>query len=419
MSKGTRAGGSASGKITWDVAYRRMKKVFSDSVMRDWIDRFTLVELETDRATVRYDGEKDLKDFTDQYLETFTQCLSWAAGREMKVDLYQGKKKKRGGEASAGTRGRFSGVRHVLAGLLILCLVTAAVVFAANVVNNQDFKETYYQVGSGKISQGMRILQISDLHESSFGDHNKDLVNRIEELAPDLIVLTGDIIDEAGEDYAVTLDLCEQLVDLAPVYFVWGNHETMASFDLNDMSIEEIDELLGCDEDSRSSEGFWDMKDDLKESLEDLGVHVLWNQYETVQIGQDQVDIYGVLTGNAYAFWQYAEDTYTEFRYENTDHFKLLLSHEPYIFETWEGDSWADLSLAGHTHGGEIRLPYIGGLYEYQYGLLPEFGRNHHMISGQYEVEGRPLIISNGMSKGDLLRINNQPELVVIDVNRY
>ena len=75
--------------------------------------------------------------------------------------------------------------------------------------------------------------------------------------------------------------------------------------------------------------------------------------------------------------------------------------------------------MAGHTHGGEIRLPYIGGLYEYQYGFLPEFGKNDHMISGQYDVEGRPLIISNGMSKGDFLRINNQPELVVVDVNRY
>ena len=210
---------------------------------------------------------------------------------------------------------------------MILCLVTAAVVVVGNAVKNRDFKETYYQVGSGKISENMRIIQISDLHDSSYGEHNEDLVSRMEELKPDLIVLTGDIIDESGDDDTVALNLCEQMVDLAPVYYVWGNHETMASFDLNDMSIEEIDELLGCDEDNRSSEGFWDMEDDLKDSLEDLGVYVLWNQYETVQIGRSQVDIYGVLTGNAYAFWQYAEDSYTEFRYENTDHFKLLLSH--------------------------------------------------------------------------------------------
>ena len=205
-------------------------------------------------------------------------------------------------------KNRFSGALHVLAGLLILCLVTAAVVVVGNAVKNRDFKETYYQVGSGKISENMRIIQISDLHDSSYGEHNEDLVSRMEELKPDLIVLTGDIIDESGDDDTVALNLCEQMVDLAPVYYVWGNHETMASFDLNDMSIEEIDELLGCDEDNRSSEGFWDMEDDLKDSLEDLGVHVLWNQYETVQIGRSQVDIYGVLTGNAYAFWQYAEE---------------------------------------------------------------------------------------------------------------
>ena len=440
MRKDTKMGGGAAGQIIWDVACRRMSKVFSERVMRNWIEHFTLEELDADRAVIRYDGNLDLENFKGRYLDKLTQCLTWAAGHELKVELYQGKKKIRRGDRRLSEvedvsghpwkpggygknvpekKNRFSGALHVLAGLLILCLVTAVVVVIGNAVRNRDFKETYYQVGSGKISENMRIIQISDLHDSSYGEHNEDLVSRMEELKPDLIVLTGDIIDESGDDDTVALNLCEQLVDLAPVYYVWGNHETMASFDLNDMSIEEIDELLGCDEDNRSSEGFWDMEDDLKDSLEDLGVYVLWNQYETVQIGRSQVDIYGVLTGNAYAFWQYAEDSYTEFRYENTDHFKLLLSHEPYIFETWDGDSWADLSLAGHTHGGEIRLPYIGGLYEYQYGFLPEFGKNDHMISGQYDVEGRPLIISNGMSKGDFLRINNQPELVVVDVNRY
>lgn len=429
-------GKDAAARLAWDMALRKLNRTFPQNVMQDWIDSFSLMELTEKRAVICYRGTKDLEEFREKYYQTFVECLVWALGREVEVDLYRGNLKEAKGwfrsvsigkgtgktgmpAASDGKRTGKKRAKRVILGLVALVAAAAVIIVAANVIMNQTFKESYYQVGSGKISENMRIIQISDLHSSSFGKDNEKLVKRIKELEPDLIVLTGDMIEERNGDADVTLDLCEQLTELAPVYFIYGNHETMEAFDSNDMSIEELDEITGCNGETRSSEAFWDMKDSLRNSLEDIGVHVLWNQCETLEIGKDQIDIYGVLTGHPYAFWEYAEDTYVEFRYENTDRFKLMLCHEPYIYETWEGESWADLSLSGHTHGGSIRIPYIGGLYEYRYGLFPEFGKNDHMISGQYDVSGKPLIISNGMSKKGLFRINNQPELVIVDVNRY
>ena len=97
MRKDTKTGGGAAGQIIWDVACRRMSKVFSERVMRNWIEHFTLEELDADRAVIRYDGNLDLENFKGRYLDKLTQCLAWAAGHELTVELYQGKKKIRGG----------------------------------------------------------------------------------------------------------------------------------------------------------------------------------------------------------------------------------------------------------------------------------------------------------------------------------
>lgn len=318
--------------------------------------------------------------------------------------------------------GKIYGVLKVVLGIFVISIIALAAVYLVNVKVNQDFKTTYYQVSSGKIKDELRIIQLSDFHNSLFGEKNTELISRIQELNPDLIVLTGDMIDEKGKDTQIVLELCKALVDSFPVYYIYGNHETMNAFDSNDMSIDEIDQILGTTEGSRNSEGFWEMDDELKTSLEELGVNVLWNESDTITIGKNTIDIYGVLTGNPYAFWQFAEETFVDFRYTDLEHFKLFLCHEPYIFETWKDDSWADLSLAGHTHGGAVRLPRIGALYEHKHGLFPEFGEKklqNYYIYGKYNVQDYPLIVSGGLSQKDLLRINNQPELVVVDVNRY
>ena len=313
---------------------------------------------------------------------------------------------------------RFWGALKVFAGILLLGIVVLGIICVYNIWVNRHFKTTFYQVSSGKVLEELRILQLSDLHNSVYGDDNSELIEQVRNLEPDIIVMTGDMIEEEDEDIQPVLDLCKELSGTAPLYYIYGNHETQHSFGSNDMSTEEIDELLGTEEGTRSSEGFWSMQDDLKDSLEEAGVKVLWNEADTITVGENTVEIYGVLTGHPYAFWQFAEETFTDFRYQDSGNFKLMLCHEPYIFETWEDDTWADLALAGHTHGGAVRLPRVGALFEYRHGLFPETDTDNY-VYGEYDVQGNPLIVSSGLSKNDLIRINNQPELVVIDVNRY
>lgn len=75
--------------------------------------------------------------------------------------------------------------------------------------------------------------------------------------------------------------------------------------------------------------------------------------------------------------------------------------------------------LCGHTHGGIVRLPYLGGLYERKNGLFPEKKQEDTYIAGKYDLSGKTLIVNRGLSNKGIIRISNQPELVVIDINRY
>ena len=125
-----------------------------------------------------------------------------------------------------------------------------------------------------------------------------------------------------------------------------------------------------------------------------------------------------MLTANPSAFWPYAGESYGAFAQENPGRFKLMLCHEPYVFEQFQGERWADLVLCGHTHGGVVRIPYAGGLYERAHGLLPEL-LDEAYVYGQYSVGSTPLIVSGGLTNRGAIRVNNRPELVIIDVSRY
>lgn len=188
------------------------------------------------------------------------------------------------------------------------------------------------------------------------------------------------------------------------------------------MTLSDIDDLLNCGEDNRDASKFRELDDDLRDELEAAGVHVLLNETVTLELRGVPVDIYGVLTANPSAFWPYAGESYGAFAEENPGHFKLMLCHEPYLFEEFRGGQWADLVLCGHTHGGVVRLPYVGGVYETSHGLFPELGDvsgDESLIYGQYTVDATPIIVSSGLSNRGVIRVNNRPELVVVDVSRY
>ena len=144
---------------------------------------------------------------------------------------------------------------------------------------------------------------------------------------------------------------------------------------------------------------------------------MLKNNSATITVGNTHVDIYGVLTSNPSAFWPYAGDSFNDFLYEDESHFKLTAVHEPLIFETLNPDYWGDLMLAGHTHGGVMRIPVLGPLYTREGGLFP--ARSGSYVYGRYEVQSRPLIVSSGLENKNIFRINNEPELVIVDVNKF
>lgn len=344
--------------------------------------------------------------------------------------------------------------------LVFVGIAAAIAVVGYNYVENRNFQETFYCVSSLKLNNKIRVIQISDLHSCTYGEGNSELIDRVKKLEPDLIIYTGDIIDsqfaveketadpldevlKTVSPYAQELipgmvlyteepvqaepeirpdvdqqiiDLCAELAKIAPSYYVYGNNEVETYYD-DVLTQDYLDEKFGFDDSNRDPQALIAITDPLTQALEAVGVNVLKNTMATVTVGATTVDIFGVLTSNPSSFWSYAGQTYGEFAYTNEDHLKIMAIHEPLVFEEYEPDNWADLMLAGHTHGGTVRVPLVGPLYTQEGGLLPQ--RKGCYIYGRYDVQGRPLIVSCGLENSNIFRINNMPELVIIDINKF
>ena len=300
--------------------------------------------------------------------------------------------------------------------LIFVGIAASIGVVGCSYIENRNFKETFYNVSSLKVNNKMRILQISDLHNCTFGKNNVDLIERVEKLKPDVILLTGDCIDSKDTSNEKMVSLCTAFTKVAPTYYIYGNNEVEKYYDTQ-LTQKELDKKYGFDNSTRDPQKLLDESDIFTEKLKQAGVKVLKNSADTIVIGTTKVDIYGVLTSNPSAFWSYAGGTFNDYLYTNENNFKLTAIHEPLIFEEFEPDFWGDLLLAGHTHGGLAKIPIIGPLYPPEGGLLP--ARGGHYVYGRYEVQGRPLIVSSGLENTNYLRINNEPEIVIVDVNKF
>lgn len=248
-----------------------------------------------------------------------------------------------------------------------------------------SFVDTFYEIEDEKIQHPFRIALLTDLHLHEFGEDNIRLVEEITRLKPDIIAMAGDMMNMEDPNTAPVVTLCRQLVQIAPVYFSYGNHEKQA------IRVDQIS-TLNLD-------------------LEALGVHVLHNRYETVNINGNLLDI-GGLSANpgtmdasyTQAFWQ---------KYLNSENYRLLLVHYPTYFVTdgeFVGES-IDMALCGHLHGGQAVIPYIGGFYHPAGGFFSE------MTDGCHRVDDTWVVVSRGLGNHSFLpRINNPPELVIVDV---
>ena len=267
-----------------------------------------------------------------------------------------------------------------------ICLV---VISARIVLGNTNLEITEYYVSSSRIPDpfdGFEFAQISDLHNAEFGDENEDLLVLLSQIKPDVIILTGDLIDSRHTDIEIALDFAGKAAQICPVYYVTGNHESR---------IPEYAEL--------------------KMGLTEAGVTVLENQKVQITKDGESITLLGIqdpsfrtdyLFGDAESV---SRQAITSLQNEY-DGYTVLLSHRPELFELYV-DTGVDLVFSGHAYGGQFRLPFVGGLVAPNQGFFPKYD------AGQFVGKNTTMIVSRGVGNSIFpFRINNPPELVVVEL---
>lgn len=395
----------------------RIKELFKEFVSDEfydmWADTFQIESVDEKQVIVTYHGTKNIKKFKKECKKTLTSCIDSVMGVGKKIKVI----KKKGYNAfSPKTKKNIKAVKFFAIGMIFVCIASAVIVVMCNYIGNRNFRESFYSTSSIKVDSRVRVIQLSDLHGSSYGKDNETLLERVKALEPDIIICTGDIVDSVQDDADYAVALARELSKIAPSYYVYGNNEVegIYNFPLNE---KELDKKFGFNKENRDETALLKLKDSFQDKLENAGIKVLKNEKDTIKVKTMTIDIYGVLTSNPSSFWSYSEKAFADYIYENTDNLKITAVHEPFIFEEFSPEFWGDLMLCGHTHGGVVRVPILGPLFTHEGGLLPE--RNGDFVYGRYDTAGKPLIVSSGLENSNVFRINNQPELVIIDINKF
>ncbi len=393
------------------------EEISSARVYNTWADTFDIEIANDSEVLIIYHGGADIKFFKKDCKSTLTTCIYSVMGPKTKVSiLHKNKMKSFRPAAPPQKKNNLKAVNFFAIGMIFVCCALAVVVVLFNYVGNRNFRETFYSASSIKVDSRIRVIQITDLHKTSYGSDNKFLIERVEALKPDIIICSGDIINSVKTDVDYAVHLAGELAKIAPTYYIYGNNEveTIYDFALNQT---ELDTRFGFDDTNRDETALLKLTDTFEEKIESTGAKVLKNEKDTIKVKNINVDVYGILTSNPSSFWTYTANSFANYIYENTDNLKITAVHEPYIFEEFHTDFWGDLMVCGHTHGGLMRVPILGPLYTQEGGLFPE--RSDKFVYGRYDVSGAPLIVSSGLDNSNVLRINNQPELAVIDINKF
>ena len=390
------------------------KQFSTDEIYDAWSDTFEIEITDKKQVNVYYHGVESIKTFKKKCKSPLSTAIYYTLGAKKKVKIL--KKSNTQKSLSPKVKKNIKAIKFFIIGMIFVCIAAAVIVVLGNYIGNRDFRETFYNVSSIKVDSNVRVVQLSDLHGSSYGKNNKKLLERIEALEPDLIICTGDMVDSAKEDIDFAVDLGKGLSEIAPSYYIYGNNEVETIYDIP-LNEKELDEKFGFDQTNRDETALLKIEDSFEEELEKAGIKVLKNEKDTIKVKTMTVDVYGVLNSNPSSFWSYSEKAFFDYIYQNTDNLKITAVHEPFIFQKFNPDYWGDLMVCGHTHGGVIRVPVLGPLFTVEGGLLPE--RNGDFVYGRYDAAGSPLIVSSGLENSDVFRINNQPELVIIDINKF
>lgn len=234
---------------------------------------------------------------------------------------------------------------------------------------------------------GYKIVHLSDLHGHEYGEGNRELLDRVREQAPDLIVITGDLIDQKSQ-LEMAPALARGLAGIAPTYYVTGNHE----WALGTGAVKE-----------------------LKTLLKECGVAVLSNQYQVLERGGDKLALAGVDDPNGYADQTTPEELCAWIQGEAPGLFTVLLAHRNDHFGQYANAGY-DFVMSGHGHGGIVRLPFVGGLMGTDRRFFPPW------TAGVYTVGDSTLFVSRGLGNNTVpfkgFRLFNRPELAVVELKR-
>ena len=275
-------------------------------------------------------------------------------------------------------------VLAAIVAILILLIIWIA-------YGNTDLEIYKYNVKSEDIPSefdNFRIVQISDLHNAEFGENNEKLLLMLKQADADIIAITGDMIDSRNTGVDVAISFAQKAVNIAPVYYVNGNHESR---------------VLGEYE-------------KLKQGLTDAGVTILENSSADITIGDETISLIGI---NDPTFrMELVGDTMEQniahqlvSVIPDNDNYKVLLAHRPEYFDVYAGN--VDLVLSGHAHGGQFRIPFIGGLVAPGQGFFPEYYEGSHI------KENTEMIVSRGIGNSIIpFRINNKPEIIVAELTK-
>ncbi len=236
---------------------------------------------------------------------------------------------------------------------------------------------TYETPKAGKSLDGFKIVHISDLHNKRFGRKNSRLIKLIRKQSPDIIVISGDIADSRHTDITAAVEFVSEASDIAPVYYTTGNHE-------HRFSAEKFDSLIS--------------------GIQSAGGTVLLDETAVIERDGEKLYITGLADSSLHT------GKLEDIMPQEPGCLSLLISHQPQFIDMYTS-SGADITFCGHAHGGQFRIPGVGGFIAPGQGFFPKYTEGMH-----YRGESA-VVISRGLGSSVIpSRINNRPEVVVLTV---
>ena len=274
--------------------------------------------------------------------------------------------------------------------IIAIFLLSVTILSCILIYEDKNLELNTYKICSEDLPSefdGFRIVHVSDLHNANFGKDNEKLIDMISEAQPDIIAITGDVVDSRRTDIDISVEFVKQVMKIAPCYYVTGNHEARIG---DEYSL-------------------------LEEKLKKAGVIILDDEVAFIERFGALIEIMGLKdpTFSVSGTTEMEAETVAEKleSLENSDScFTLLLSHKPEFFDIYvEND--IDLVLSGHAHGGQFRFPFLGGIIAPGQGIFPKYD------AGLFEKNSTNMIVSRGIGNSIIpLRINNRPEIILIEL---